>query len=344
MKDERVDISVVVPMYNEAANLPGNIERMQAALRLTRAGFEIIPVDDGSTDDTWSRLQAMAGRDNTIRPSGYPDNSGRGRALRVGFNRARGRFILTTDADLSYDEAYLPAMYELLCDPRRPDMVVGSPYMRGGDTRNVPARRLLISRLANMFLSKILPGRIKTVTGILRGYRAEAVRSLDLESNGKEIHLEILSKGVAAGFRTIEFPAVLTGRQRGQSKFRFRATAFSHILFSFFEKPSMLFGLVGSMLILGGLGIGAYIVYLWQKAALNPNRPLMTLMVIVLVAGMQVLLFGFIGSLLVILRREIFRVQRRQGEILQRLDRFGSAHQEETSVPAHMRDETDVIV
>ncbi len=344
MRDERIDISVVVPMYNESANIPLNLERMQAALRLTGARFEIIPVDDGSTDDTWAKLQTLAGTDETIRPTGYPDNSGRGRALRIGINQARGRFILTTDADLSYDETYLPAMYELLCDPRKPDMVVGSPYMPGGQTRNVPPKRLFISRLANMFLSKILPGKIKTVTGILRGYRAEAVRSLDLESNGKEIHLEILSKGVAAGFRIIEFPAVLTGRQRGKSKFRFRATAFSHILFSFFEKPSILFGLIGSVLILGGLGIGGYIVYLWQKAALNPNRPLMTLMVIVLVAGMQVLLFGFIGSLLVILRREIFRVQRRQGEILQRLDRFESVHQEKTPVPAHMRDETDVIV
>jgi dolichol-phosphate mannosyltransferase len=344
MRDERIDISVIVPMYNESANIPVNIERMQAALRLTGASYEIIPVDDGSTDDTAARLAALAREDDTVRPTGYPDNSGRGRALRVGIKHARGRYVLTTDADLSYDETYLPAMYELLCDPRLPDMVVGSPYMSGGGTRDVPAKRLLISRLANMFLSKILPGKIKTVTGILRGYRAEAIRTLDLESNGKEIHLEILSKGVAAGFRIIEFPAVLTGRRRGKSKFRFRATALSHILFSFFEKPSILFGLIGSMLILGGLGIGGYIVFLWQKAALNPNRPLMTLMVIVLVAGMQVLLFGFIGSLLVILRREIFRVQRRQGEILQRLDHFESVHQEETPVPAHMRDETDVIV
>jgi dolichol-phosphate mannosyltransferase len=344
MKDERIDISVVVPMYNESANIPGNLERMQAALRLTGTRFEIIPVDDGSTDDTLAKLKDLARMDDSIRPIGYPDNSGRGRALRVGISQARGRFILTTDADLSYDETYLPAMYELLSDPRRPDMVVGSPYMQGGDTRNVPPKRLFISKMANIFLSKILPGKIKTVTGILRGYRAEAVKSLDLESDGKEIHLEILSKGVAAGFRVIEFPAVLTGRQRGKSKFRFRATAFSHILFSFFEKPSILFGLIGSVLILGGLGIGGYIVYLWQKAALNPNRPLMTLMVIVLVAGMQVLLFGFIGSLLVILRREIFRVQRRQGEILQRLDHFESVHQDNTPVPAHMRDETDVIV
>jgi glycosyltransferase involved in cell wall biosynthesis len=335
MKDDRIEISVVVPMYNEAANLPGNIYRIRAALEATGQTFEIIPVNDGSADETMARLQEMAIRDEFIRPAGYPDNSGRGRALRTGIEHARGRYILTTDADLSYGEEYLPRMYQLLSDPSAPDMVIGSPYMTGGGTRNVPAKRLLISKLANQFLSRIMPGGIKTVTGILRGYRAEAVQALDLESNGKEIHLEILSKGIAAGFRVTEFPAVLTGRQKGKSKFRFRATAFSHILFSFFEKPSILFGIIGSGLIVAGLVMGGYIIHLWQQAALNPNRPLMTLMVIVLLAGMQVLLFGFIGSLLVILRREIFRVQRRQGEILQRLDHIDSLR---TSVPTERQE------
>lgn len=344
MNDDHIDISVVVPMYNESANVPANLRLMQEALRLTGARFEIIPVDDGSTDDTMDKLQALAARDETIRPTGYPDNSGRGRALRVGIGRARGRYILTTDADLSYSEAYLPVMYELLRSRSAPDLVVGSPYMDGGGIKDVPFKRLFISRVANMILSRILPAKIKTVTGILRGYRAEAIRSLDLESNGKEIHLEILSKGIAAGFRIMEFPAVLTGRQRGKSKFRFKATACSHILFSFFEKPSILFGLIGTAMILTGMVIGGYLIYLWQHAALNPNRPLMTLMVIVLVAGMQVLLFGFIGSLLVILRREIFRVQRRQGEILQRLDNTGPESREREPVPTQMEDTSDVIV
>jgi dolichol-phosphate mannosyltransferase len=327
MDPDHIHISVVVPMFNEEANLPGVIDRMQAALRLTGVPYEIIPVNDGSTDDTWAILQEMARHDNSIRPAGYPDNSGRGRAIRVGFAHARGKYVLTTDADLSYDEAYLPAMYRLLASPEAPDMVIGSPYMEGGGTSHVPAGRRLISQLGNMILSRIMPGGIKTVTGILRGYRAEAIKSLDLESEGKEIHLEVLSKGMAAGFRVIEFPAILTGRKKGKSKFRFRATAISHLLFSCFEKPSILFGVIGSGLILAGLFMGGYIIYLWRQAALNPNRPMMTLMVIVLLAGMQVLLFGFLGSLLVVLRREIFRVQRRQGEILQRLDRMDTGRQ-----------------
>jgi dolichol-phosphate mannosyltransferase len=326
-ESEHPIVSVVVPMFNESANLPGNLQRIREALTLCRVPIEIIPVSDGSTDDTFDELVQLAGEDDTYRPIGYPDNSGRGRAVRLGIDHARGDFILTCDADLSYDEAYLPAMYKLLTSPVKPDMVVGSPYMKGGRTRNVPNQRLLVSRAANLLLSRIMPGNLHTVTGILRGYRAEAIKSLDLEADGKEIHLEILSKGVAAGFRVLEFPAVLTGRKKGKSKFRFKATALTHILFSFFEKPSLLFGAIGAALICAGLAIGLYIIYLWQSEQLNPNRPLMTLMVIIFLAGMQVLLFGFLGSLLSALKREIFRVQRRQGTILQRIDRLEAGPQ-----------------
>ncbi|MCK5126377.1 MAG: glycosyltransferase [candidate division Zixibacteria bacterium] len=325
MYNNEVTISVVVPMFNEAANLPGNIERIKSALKLTGQSFEIIPVDDGSSDDTLIKLTEMAQDDDCLRPVGYPVNSGRGRALRTGISHARGKYIMTCDADLSYDEAYLPAMYQLLSAPEAPDMVIGSPYMEGGGTENVPANRLFISKLGNIILSRIMPGNIHTVTGILRGYKASEIQALDLEADGKEIHLEIISKGIAAGFRIIEFPAVLTSRKKGKSKFRFKATAISHILFSFFEKPSILFGVVGSLLVVAGLAAGSYIVYLWQAGTLNPNRPLMTLMVIVLLAGMQVLLFGFLGSLLVSLRREIFRVQRRQGEIIQQVNQLSEA-------------------
>jgi glycosyltransferase involved in cell wall biosynthesis len=322
MASERPVVSIIVPMFNEADNLPQNLHRIKTAATLCGVPFEVIAVSDGSTDETFDRLVQLAGEDDRFRPIGYPDNSGRGRAVRVGIEHARGDFILTCDADLSYDEAYLPAMYKLLMSPVCPDMVVGSPYMPGGETKNVPPARLFVSKAANLVLSRIMPGNLRTVTGILRGYRAEAIKSLDLEADGKEVHLEILSKGLAAGFRVLEFPAVLTGRQKGRSKFRFKATALTHILFSFFEKPSLIFGAIGAGLIGAGLFIGFYLIYLWQSAQLNPNRPLMTLMVIILLAGMQVLLFGFLGSLLSALKREIFRVQRRQGTILQRLDRL----------------------
>ncbi|UCD18144.1 MAG: glycosyltransferase, partial [Candidatus Zixiibacteriota bacterium] len=250
----------------------------------------------------------------------YKPNIGRGKAIRSGISSARGKYILTIDCDLSYSEEYLPVMYRLLAEHPEVDFLIGSPFMVDGKTENVPFKRLLISKIGNTILSSAMKGRIRTLTGILRGYRAECVKHLDLESDGKEIHLEILSKALASGYMPLEFPATLTSRKKGRSKFRFRTTAFSHLIFSFFERPSLLFGLVGILLMAAGLGIGAYIVYLWQTAALNPNRPLMTLMILLLVSGLQVILFGFLGTQMVGLRKEVYKIQRNQHIIEDYLD------------------------
>ncbi len=304
-----IEISVIVPAYNEAENIPQNLKKMIDALSITGQNFEILPVDDGSTDNTAAEIRKMAEHDPRVRYVGYKQNGGRGKAIRTGIKAARGRYILTIDCDLSYSEDYLPAMYRLLKENPEVDVVIGSPYMRDGSTKNVSAKRLWISKLGNLILSSAMRGRIKTLTGILRGYKAEVVRRLDLESDGKEIHLEILSKALASGYTPLEFPAVLTSRKKGKSKFKFRATALSHLIFSFFERPSLLFGLIGLFLIGLGLGVGFYMIYLWQMETLNPNRPLMTLMILLLVAGLQIILFGFLGTQMVGLRKEVYKMQ-----------------------------------
>jgi len=307
-----IEISVVVPAFNESENIPHNLQQMAAALTITGKSFEILPVDDGSTDDTAEKIKRYAEEDPRVRYVGYKTNAGRGKAIRTGIKAAQGKYILTIDSDLSYSEEYLTVMYRLLADNPEVDFLIGSPYMTDGKTENVSFKRLLISRLGNVILSSAMKGRIKTLTGVLRGYKAECVKHLDLESDGKEIHLEILSKALAAGYTPLEFPATLTSRKQGKSKFRFKATALSHLVFSFFERPSLLFGLIGLLLIAAGAGIGAYIVYLWQFATLNPNRPLMTLMVLLLVSGLQVILFGFLGTQMVGLRKEVYKMQRNQ--------------------------------
>jgi dolichol-phosphate mannosyltransferase len=314
-----IEISAVVPVFNESENIPNNLLRMAAALSITGKTFEILPVDDGSTDDTASKIKQLAAEDSRIRYIGYQNNAGRGKAIRTGIKAARGRFILTIDCDLSYSEEYLPVMHRLLADNSEIDMVIGSPYMSEGRTENVSFKRLAISKLGNKILSMAMRGKIKTLTGVLRGYKAETVKNLDLESDGKEIHLEILSKALASGFRPLEFPAVLQSRKKGKSKFRFKATALSHLVFSFFERPSLLFGFIGLVLIAAGMGLGGYIIYLWQAGTLNPDRPMMTLMVLLLVAGLQVILFGFLGTQLVALRKEVYKIQRNQHVVENRL-------------------------
>lgn len=305
-----VALSVVVPMFNESENAQATLQRLAEACALLALPFELIPVDDGSTDDTAAVLAGLARTDARIRPVSYTPNAGRGRALRRGFEAARGRIICSTDADLSYAPEYVPAMATVLLEHSDVDFVIGSPYIEGGGAEGVPWFRLAVSRWGNRVLALAMSGGIHTVTGVLRAYRRQVLESLELESDGKEIHLEILAKAQAAGFRGIEIPAVLRKRLKGKSKFRFRATAWSHLLFSWHERPMLLFGVIGLGIIAGGLGLGAYLAWHWWNGELNPNRPLMTLFPLLLIGGLQIVLFGFLGSQMAHLRRELYKIQR----------------------------------
>jgi glycosyltransferase involved in cell wall biosynthesis len=332
-----VDISVVVPMFNEADNLPGILLQIAGALEPLGRSFEVIAVNDGSTDNTEEILREARLLHPWVKPVFYRPNRGRGFAQRRGFAEASGKFILTTDADLSYHPSHLAGIVQMLDAMPDVDFVVGSPYMPGGSTKNVPAGRLMLSRLGNWVLGVAMPGGIKTVTGILRGYRREVLDSLDLESDGKEINLEIVSKAVAAGFRACEMPAVLTGRKKGKSKFLLKATVISHLLFSFFERPAMLFGAIGALLFALGLIGGGHLIYLWQMGNLNPDRPLMTLVVILLVAGLQISLFGFLGTQLVRIHRELFRIQRENKQLARRLSQVtGPVERQSGRLYAHI--------
>lgn len=305
-----INISVIVPMFNEEENAANTLDRLSRALDSTPRRWEIIVVDDGSTDNTKKLVGEYCRLNRWVRLVSYPANQGRGKALRTGFENARGEIVCTTDADLSYDEKHILQMAEVLDRNPDVDLVVGSPYAPGGKTEGVPLSRLLPSKWGNKILGFAMKGGLSAVTGVLRAYRRECITSLELESEGKEIHLEILSKALAMGYKVREMAAVLKTRTGGRSKFKFRATAASHLIFSFFEKPMILFGAVGlCMLMLGLLG-GVYIIHLWLKGTLNPNRPLMTLMVLLVIAGIQVILFGFLGTQLVNLRKEIYKVQR----------------------------------
>jgi len=331
------DISVVVPMYNEADNLPGTLLRIAEALEPLGRPFEIVAVSDGSTDETERLLKESTAYHPWLRVVSYSPNRGRGYAQRRGFAAARGRYILTTDADLSYHPRYLTQIVQALDERPDVDFVIGSPYAPGGDAEDVPTGRLLMSRWGNRVLGFAMPGGIRTVTGILRGYRREVLESLDLSSDGKEINLEIVSKAVAAGFVSLEIPAVLTGRKQGESKSMLKATVVSHLLFSFFERPVMLFGFIGAVLVGLGLLGGAHLIYLWQTGNLNPVRPLVSLVVIFLVSGLQIALFGFLGTQLVRIHRELFRIQRENKQLAKRLPPITETDATEHKQPAANR-------
>ncbi|OGP90876.1 MAG: hypothetical protein A2157_05375 [Deltaproteobacteria bacterium RBG_16_47_11] len=310
-----MDLSIVIPMYNEAENVESTLKRIEETLSTFNGSYEIIPVNDGSTDNTLEILSKEAEKNRKIKVVSYLKNFGRGKALRTGFKHSSGETVISIDSDLSYSPHYILHFIEILENDQDIDLILASPYMPGGKVLNVPFSRLWISRLGNKILRLAMPNRIYTSTGIFRAYRKRVLDSIELESNGKEIHLEILSKAIALGFRVKEMPATLTGRKKGRSKFRFRRTAISHLVFSAFEKPMMIFGFLGLLTLgLGGL-IGLYIAYLRFSGGLTPGRPLITFAILLILGGIQILSFGFIAIQIVSLRKEILRLQKSSFEL-----------------------------
>jgi dolichol-phosphate mannosyltransferase len=308
-----MDLSVVIPMFNEAENVEVTLRRVEEALVSFPGSYEIVPVNDGSVDGTLGILNKVAARDSKIKVASYPKNMGRGKALRTGFKESSGDIVVSIDADLSFAPSYILNLVNVLRNEPDVDFVLGSPYVPGGEMRNVPFLRLWISKLGNMVLKHIMPVRYST--GVFRGYRRKVLDSLELESDDKEIHLEILSKALALGYRVKEIPATLTGRERGRSKFKFKKTAVSHLVFSLFEKPMIVFGFVGLIVLFIGLLMGLYVTYLRFAGELTPGRPLITFALLLILGGMQILSFGFIAIQIVSLRKEILRVQKENKEL-----------------------------
>jgi glycosyltransferase involved in cell wall biosynthesis len=310
-----MDLSIVIPMYNEAENAKTTLSRVEETLASFQGTYEIVAVDDGSRDNTQAILRELGSQNGHLKVVSYSKNTGRGMALRKGFKASAGDIVVSIDADLSYDPGYILDLVETLKREEEIDVILASPYMPGGGVRDVPFLRLWISKLGNRILRFAMPNRIYTSTGIFRAYRRRVLESLELESDGKEIHLEILSKVIALGYRVKEIPAILTSRKKGKSKFKFRKTALSHLVFSFFEKPMMIFGFLGLVTLGTGSVIGLYVGYLRFAGTLTPGRPLITFALLLLLGGIQILCFGFIAIQIVSLRREILRVQKENLEL-----------------------------
>jgi glycosyltransferase involved in cell wall biosynthesis len=310
-----MDLSIVIPMFNEAENVEDTIGRVEEALASFEGTYEIVTVNDGSSDNTLEILKKKALRDEKVRVISYSKNFGRGMALRTGFKESKGAIIVSIDADLSYDPRYIIDFVEVLKKEQEIDFIIASPYMPGGGVQNVPFFRLWISKIGNKILQFAISNRIYTSTGIFRAYRRKVLNSIELESDGKEIHLEIISKAIALGFRTKEIPAILKNRKKGKSKFKFRKTTISHLVFSVFEKPMLIFGFIGFLTLGIGCLIGLYVAYLRFLGTLTPGRPLITFAILLILGGIQILSFGFIAIQIVSLRREILRIQKENLEL-----------------------------
>lgn len=204
-------VTVLTPAYNEAALIQQNLARLCTYLESIQHKYDwtIQVVNDGSKDNTAQLADAFAAKNPRVKIHHHKTNKNLGGALRTGFGLATTDYIVVMDLDLSYAEDHIEKLLDRLVETDG-DIVVASPYMKGGKNTAVPWLRLLLSRVVNRIMRFMAPQpKIHTFTGMVRGYKTNFIKKLNLKSNTYSIMPEIIYKGLVLRARIEEIPAHL---------------------------------------------------------------------------------------------------------------------------------------
>jgi dolichol-phosphate mannosyltransferase len=252
-------LSIIVPCYNEADNIQKIHDELLPVIEGMVAGgwhdeskeihsAEIIFVDDGSGDETFSKLkEGFSGQNKSavvaFKFLKHETNLGLGAAIRTGFSKADGDIVITVDSDGTYKFSEIPNFLTFLTPGV--DIVTASPYHPSGGVVGVPANRLFLSK-GSSFLYRILVDRhVYTYTCLFRAYRSDVIKNIAFNSNGFLAGTEVLVKAILKGYHVTEFPAVLHRRMYGVSKARIAETIFAHLRFQgqiFLYRLQLMFG------------------------------------------------------------------------------------------------------
>jgi glycosyltransferase involved in cell wall biosynthesis/membrane-associated phospholipid phosphatase len=293
-------VSIVIPVYNEEANLRELVDRVADAMAPSGADFELILVDDGSRDGSAELLDELVADRPWLNPLKLIRNYGQSVALQAGFDHARGDFIVTLDGDLQNDPADIPGLLTLMHE--RPHIDVISGWRK--ERKDAAVSRRLPSRIANSVISSVTGVHLHDYGCALKVYRAKVIQGIRLYG---EMHRFIPALAAEVGARIMEVPVQHHARTRGTSKYGIGRTLrvvldllWVKFLMRFLHRPMHAFGTIGLTLFLAGLGILGWLT--WEKLGLGLDiggRPLLLLGVLLVLMGGQVILTGLIGELLI---------------------------------------------
>lgn len=287
-------LSVVVPLFNEAESLPPLYQELTAALDPLQLPYEMIFVDDGSTDASPRTLRALHAEDGRIQVIQFRRNFGKAAALAAGFAAARGDAVVTLDADLQDVPAEIPRLLDALADA---DLVSGWKY-----PRHDPLSKRLPSSLFNAVVRALSGVRLHDFNCGLKAYRADVLREVRLYG---ELHRYIPVLAHFRGFRVTELPVQHRARRFGKSKFgagRFARGFFDLLtvlfLTQYTRRPLHFFGWFGLSTLITGFAINAYLAIVWFLGHPIGHRPLLTLGVLLMIIGAQFVLFGLLAEMI----------------------------------------------
>jgi glycosyltransferase involved in cell wall biosynthesis len=287
-----VAISVVVPLYNEAESLPELHEKLREVLAAFES-YEIIFVDDGSDDLSLTVLEDLRKKDPHVRIISFRRNYGKSAALRVGFDHAQGRYIITLDADLQDDPYEIPNLLAKLEEGY--DLISGWKKKRYD-----PLSKTIPSKFFNFVTGRLSGLKIHDFNCGLKAYRREVTEKIPVYG---ELHRFLPALAHWDGFRVSEIPVRHHPRKYGHTKFgvsRFISGTLDLVtilfLARYIKKPMHLFGVAGMLVTLIGFAILAYLTWGWIHGIWIGNRPLFFLGILLVVFGVQSFSLGLIGE------------------------------------------------
>ncbi len=257
MNESKPFISIVLPAYNEESIIVNNTNKVVQYLEnLNKYNWEIIVVNDGSKDNTGILADSLSKDNNKIRVFHHFVNKNLGHALRTGFLNARGEYIVVLDLDLSYSVDHIERLVDAIIRECA-DIVIASCYMKGGKVTAVPFQRALMSKFVNRFMKLAAQEKFYTFTGMVRAYRSEFIKYINLKTKDYEINPEILYKSMILRARIIEIPAHLDWTEQNKMKGKRKSNmhvmkgVFSGLMTGFIFRPYIFFlgvGLITSIL------------------------------------------------------------------------------------------------
>ena len=298
------DISIVISLYNEVESLTELVGWIISVMERNGYVYEIIMVDDGSSDGSWEKIISLSRTDRTVRGISFRRNYGKSAALYCGFKAAEGRVVVTMDADLQDSPEEIPEMYRMITEDGY-DIVSGWKRHRKDNalTKNIP------SKIYNATARKITGIRLHDMNCGLKAYNSEVVKNIEVYG---EMHRFIPYLAKNAGFTKItEKPVHHQKRKYGKSKFgmsRF-VNGFLDLLSIWFlctfgKNPMHFFGLTGILMFLTGGIIAVWLIIsklIHQSNGLDfrpvTDQPLFYLALVAVLVGVQLFLSGFISEL-----------------------------------------------